>query len=364
MRALQIGSRSIDDESDCFVIAEIGHNHQGSLDRCKDLFIAARDAGADAVKLQKRMNRELFTKSFYDSPYRSMHSFGRSYGEHREALEFDRCQYLELANLASRLNLAFIVTPFCLKSVEFLEDIGVSAYKIASASLGWTELIDRVAATRRPMLVSTGGATVELVSAIVERIQRLGVTPGILQCTSTYPSPAEELDLRVIGTYRELFPNAVVGISEHTESVLLPSVAYALGARIVEKHFTLDKTSKGSDQVFSLTPEQLEAMVHGLRETRLALGEPDKRVHTSEAAALYKMGTSLVATRALPIGQRLSRADIAVKSPGGGLAPNQVERLLGRILVRPLAVEEQFDLSAVDDGASKIEVREEQRDIQ
>src|SRR5947209_11017187 len=160
-RSLQIGDSMIHDSADCFVIAEIGHNHQGSVETAKRMFRAAAEAGASAVKLQKRHNRSLYTRAFFDKPYNGDNSFGRTYGEHREALEFDRYEYEELLAYASELGVAMFATAFDLPSVEFLEQFDMPAYKVASADVNNHPLMREVARTGRPIIFSTGAAASE-----------------------------------------------------------------------------------------------------------------------------------------------------------------------------------------------------------
>ena len=161
MRQLSIGGRRIADDTDCFVIAEIGHNHQGSVEKAQELFVLAKQAGVDAVKLQKRDNRRLFTRELFESPYENENSFGPTYGEHREALELDRAAYAELRACARELELVFFATAFDETSADLLEELDVPAYKIASGDLMNTPLLRHVAAFGKPLIVSTGGATLE-----------------------------------------------------------------------------------------------------------------------------------------------------------------------------------------------------------
>ncbi|EKD76474.1 MAG: N-acetylneuraminic acid synthase, partial [uncultured bacterium] len=159
MRELHIGSTIINDDSDCFVIAEIGHNHQGNLELCKEMFRAAKIAGASAVKIQKRDNHFLYTKEFYNSPYNSENAYAPTYGEHRDFLEFDQAEYEELARFAKELDIIFFATPFDTHSVDFLEQFDMPAYKLASAELTNVPFLEYVAKKGRPLIISTGAAT-------------------------------------------------------------------------------------------------------------------------------------------------------------------------------------------------------------
>jgi N-acetylneuraminate synthase/sialic acid synthase len=335
-RSLTIDGFQIDDHSDCYVIAEIGHNHQGDLEQAKRMFASARECGAHAVKLQKRDNRTLYTRDSYNRPYDNESSFGATYGEHREALEFDREEYEELKRYAQELGVTFFATAFDFASADFLAALDMPAYKMASGDLTNTPLLRYVAEFGKPIIFSTGGGTLEDVRRAYETVAAVNEHVAILQCTAGYPAEWEELDLRVIATYRELFPNAVVGFSSHDNGIAMAVAAYVLGARIVEKHFTLNRALKGTDHAFSLEPQGMRKIVRDLRRTRLALGDGTKTMHQSEAAPILKMGKKLVAARDLPAGHVLAREDIALRSPGDGLPPYEFDRFVGRTLRHPV----------------------------
>jgi len=326
----RIGQHEIGDHSRCYVIAEIGHNHQGNLDKARELFREAKTAGAHAVKLQKRDNRGLYTRAAYNKPYDNENSFGSTYGEHREFLEFGVHEYKELQAFAAELGVDFFSTAFDLASANFLRELDVPAYKIASGDLKSTPLLRHVASFGKPIIVSTGGATIEDVQRAYDAIMPINQQLAILQCTAGYPAAFEELDLRVISTYRDRFPGAVIGFSSHDNGIAMPVAAYILGARIVEKHFTLNRASKGTDHAFSLEPLGLRKMCRDL-----------ERTHESEKAPIIKMGKSLVVARDLPSGHILGPNDIVMKSPGGGIPPYDLNKVLGRVTLRPL-MEDDF----------------------
>jgi sialic acid synthase len=287
MRELIIDGTRIADDTDCYVIAEIGHNHQGSVEKCKELFDAAKWSGANAVKLQKRDNKVLYTEEFYNSPYNSEHAYGPTYGEHREALEFDFDQYTLLKCYAEAIGLTFFATAFDLPSADFLAALNVPAYKIASGDLKNFQLINHVSSLGVPVVLSTGGGGMRDVERAASAMKMRRVGFALLQCTSGYPAKYDELNLSCIPTFREHY-DCVVGYSGHDNGIAMAVVAYALGARIVEKHFTLDRASKGTDQAFSLEPGGLRKMVRDLRRTRLALGDGIKRRYDSEVKPLAK----------------------------------------------------------------------------
>lgn len=346
-RELTIGLIRIADDADCFVIAEIGHNHQGDVAKAKELFREAKAAGVQAVKLQKRDNRSLFTRDYFDRPYDNENSFGPTYGLHREALEFDADEYGELQRYAKELGLLFFATAFDEKSAEFLARLDVPAFKIASGDIRNIPLLERVAEFGRPMIVSTGTATMEDVCRAHAAVTRKNQQVAILQCTATYPAPFEVLDLAVIRTFREAFPDTVIGFSGHDNGIAMALVAYVLGARVIEKHFTLNRAMKGTDHAFSLEPTGMRKLVRDLRRARIAIGDGTKRVHPGEVGATLKMGKKLVAARALPAGHVLRREDIAIKTPGDGIAPFELPRVLGRALRKAVDADANIDLEAL-----------------
>jgi sialic acid synthase len=350
-RMMRLGEREIQDNGECFVIAEIGHNHQGSVETAKRMFRVAEYCGADAVKLQKRDNRSLFTDELFNKPYENENSFGVTYGTHREALEFGREEYAELQGYAHDLGLEFFATAFDPPSVDFLEELDVPAYKVASADIRNLPLLRRLAGTGKPMIISTGGATLEDVRRAYN-VARSG-TPdvAILQCTAGYPAAWAEIDLRVIETYRGLFPEAVIGLSSHDNGIAIPLASYMLGARVIEKHFTLDRTMRGSDHSFSLEPQGLQKMIRDLRRARVALGDGRKKVYDSEQVPLTKMAKKLVAATDLEQGRILTPADIAVKSPGDGCCPSNFDRFVGARLKRSVGRDEALDFDLVDESA-------------
>jgi sialic acid synthase len=348
-RTLTIDGVEIHDGSDCYVIAEIGHNHQGSVEQAKAMLTVAKDCGANAVKLQKRSNRTLYTREFFEQPYDNEFSFGPTYGEHREALELGRDDYVALQRYAREIGITFFATPFDFESADFLAELDLPAFKIASADLVNTPLLRHVATVGKPMLLSTGGATAEDVDRAVETIRPINDQLCILQCTAAYPCETEDLNLRVITTLRDRYPDFVIGLSDHQNGISMALVAYMLGARVIEKHFTLNHAWKGTDHAFSLMPEGLRKLVRDLRRVPVALGDGEKRPLPVEAKPLEKMGKKLVAARDLELGHVLTANDIAIKSPAdGGLPPYELDRLVGRRLRRPLAGEDFLTFDDVE----------------
>ena len=348
MRHLTIPPHDITDESDCYVIAEIGHNHQGNLETAKELFRAAKECGAHAAKLQKRDNRSLFTRKMYDSPYENENSYGSTYGAHREALEFGLNEYRELQQYAKEIGITFFATAFDFKSADFLTELDMPAFKMASGDLTNLPLLTYVARFQKPMILSSGGGTMEDVRRAYDAIMPINSQLCLMQCTAGYPPAFEQLNLNVVTTFREEFPDAVIGLSSHDSGIAMALVAYTLGARVVEKHFTLNRAMKGTDHAFSLERSGLRRLVRDLQRARIARGDGVKKAYDTEKAPLHKMAKKLVAARELPAGHILTREDIAIKSPSDGLPPFEMERILGKVLRRPLSEDENISFADLD----------------
>lgn len=331
-RSLTIGDIAIADASPCYVIAEVGQNHQGDVNLCRKIFEEAAECGVHAVKLQKRSNRELFTKAAFNEIYNSENSFGRTYGEHREFLEFDHDQFASLVSFAHDLGLHFHCTAFDPRSLDLLVKLQVDAIKIASGDIVNLPLMERASAAGIPLVVSTGAATWDDVTAAHTLLAQGKSQFALLQCTSAYPASFEELNISVVQAYRNAFPSTVIGFSSHDNGTAMPLIAYALGARVIEKHFTVDRTLKGTDQAFSLSPSGMNRLCKDLRRAHVAIGDGKKTVYDSEAGPIAKQRKSIVAARDLPAGTVLALDDLALKIPNKGLSPTRLDSVIGRRL--------------------------------
>lgn len=281
-----IGGKSLGEASPVYVIAEIGLNHNGDLSIAKALIDAAADAGAQAVKFQKRepsISTPAHMKdTLRDTPWGSM-----TYLDYRYRVEFDRERYIEIGDHATLLGLDWFASPWDEQSVEFLEDLAVVAHKVASASVTDVGLLRSLAATGKPVILSTGMSTLEQIDAAVEilGVDRL----VILHATSTYPLPAAEANLRTIDTLRNRFPGVPIGYSGHEPGLQISLAAVALGAVAVERHITLDRGMWGSDHAASLEPADFASLVRDIRIVSEALGDGVKRVFPGELAPLAKL---------------------------------------------------------------------------
>lgn len=348
-RELTIAGRRIADDEPCYVIAEVGSNHAGSYTAAVEMVRRFAAAGADAIKLQKRRNRAVFTRALYDEPYECANSYAATYGRHRDVLELTIDQYAYVATVAAGQSVTLFATPFDTASADDLAALDAPAFKIASGDLTNTPLIRHVAAYGRPLILSTGGATLRDVCRAYEAALSGTDQVAILHCVAAYPAADADLNLRAIETLRGAFPDTVIGWSGHEHGTALSVAAYALGARILEKHVTLDKAAKGTDNAFSLLPGEFAGLVSDLGRLHPALGDGVKRPRPSEAAALRKMAKSIYSARALPAGHVLTAADLVLKSPGGHLPPYERDRLIGRVLTVAVGAEEPLALALVED---------------
>ena len=340
MREMNVAGVRIADDTDVFVIAEIGHNHQGDMEKCKQLFDAAKEAGANAVKLQKRQNKTMFTKAMYNEVYNSENAYAETYGEHREFLEFGFDQYKELKEYAEEIGIVFFSTAFDIPSADFLAKLDIPCFKMASGDLTNLPLLKYVAEMGKPMFMSTGGGTMDDVRRAHDAVAAINSNFCIMQCTAGYPPEWEELNLAVIATYRDAFSDTVIGFSSHDSGIAMALAAYPLGMRVVEKHFTLNRAWKGTDQAFSLEKPGLRRLVRDLRRVRIAMGDGVKRQYDSEKKPLYKMAKKLVFNRDLPQGHVLTSEDIACKVPNDGIPPYRMDEFVGKTLTAPV-IEDQ-----------------------
>ncbi len=338
MREIILDGKTVNDESDAYVIAEIGSNHCGDLELCKEMIRAAKECGCDAVKLQKRTNRELYTDEFFNKPYDNPNSYGKTYGEHREALEFDYSQYYELMDFSMDVGITFFATPFDIPAANFLQMLNIPMFKIASGDLTNIPLIQHVAGFGKPMIISTGGGTLKDILRVVkyhwEQFSEIDL--AFLQCTAAYPAKIEQMQLGFIEKLREILPGRVIGLSDHYGGILSGPIAYMYGARIFEKHFTFGHSMKGTDHAFSLKPDRMKRFVTDLRRTKWAMADVKKEPLPEEAEPIRKMGKAVYLNKDVGMGNGVDREDLTLLSPADGIPPYELESLIGKITIRDI----------------------------
>jgi N,N'-diacetyllegionaminate synthase len=349
-RAFVVAGRSIGAGAPVFFVAEAGVNHNGDLDLALKLVDAAADAGADAVKFQTFRTDALVTRQAPKAAYQRT-ATGDADSQHAmlSRLELDAMAHVALRDHAARRGLLFFSTPFDEASADDLEALDVALFKVPSGEITNVPLLRHLAAKGRPLIVSTGMSTLDEVALAVEVLRSAGDPPlALLHCLSAYPAPADEMNLRAMDTLRSSF-QVPVGLSDHTAGLAVAVAAVARGAAIIEKHFTIDKTLPGPDHAASLDPAELRLLVQSIREVESALGEGDKRPMPCEMDTRRVARRSLVASRALHTGERLTADAIRIKRPGTGISPVDLGRALGRVVRRDVAADEVIQWGALED---------------
>lgn len=337
MRKFKLKGRTITQEGKPFIIAEIGGNHNGSVELCKSLIQRAKANGADAVKLQKRCPEKLFTKKLFNSPYENPNSFGPTYGVHRDALEFDKSEWWDLFDFAEELEIMLFSTAFDADSVDFLEQFNPPAYKMASGLLKDTPLIAKIADLGKPMVISTGGGSWEDVDRVYDLMRTKNAPFCFLHCIASYPNRAETMNLRIIPAMMQRYPDIIIGLSDHYQGYGMALAAYCLGAQVFEKHYTADHTLPGPDHALSLEPHELGEWVHETERLRAAMGNGEKVFLPCEEKGIYKMGKGIRVVRSIPAGKVIGPDDIVIKSPAEGLPPYEIDNVIGKIAIRDLS---------------------------
>jgi sialic acid synthase len=337
----------VGDGRPCFVLAEGGVNHNGNPELAEDLVRIAAECKADAVKFQKRTLHELLTRGAIERPYVNANSLGATYGEHRLKLELSDEVWQRLRNLATSLGLEFLGSAWDRGSADMLEALDTPAFKTASAVLTDLDLLEYIARKRRPMIVSTGMSTIEEVDQAVERIVRHTDQLILLQCTSSYPSEFADLNLRVMDTYRQRY-GVLVGYSGHERGISVTEAAATLGACLVERHFTRDRTLPGPDHAASLEPIGLAKLVRDIRQIEVAMGSPDKRILPAEVQVRMRLAKSVVAARDIAAGAVMSAEMLTAKGPGDGIPANHLARLVGRVAAVDVPADTLLPTTALD----------------
>jgi sialic acid synthase SpsE len=328
-----IGDRMVGPGHPTYVIAEAGANHNRDWDTATRLIDVAVEAGADAVKFQTYSGASLYSTKTPRFKYLAPITDATP-AELLEDISLPREWQPKLDAYARERGIHFFSTPFDAAAVNELDALDVPALKIASFEIVDLDLIRTAAATGRPLLISTGMAVMgEIEDALNAAIEGGAPAVGLMQCTSVYPAPVERINLRAMGTMERGF-GVPVGLSDHSLGTAVPIAAGTLGAAFVEKHFTLDRAMPGPDHPFALEPDELRAMVAGIREAQAALGNGRKEGPSpEEREEMYTLGRrSLIAARDLPAGTKLEREMITTKRPGYGIAPKHVDLILGREL--------------------------------
>jgi N-acetylneuraminate synthase len=268
-----------------FIIAEIGINHNGDIELAKKLVLAAKDAGCDAVKFQKRTVDVVYTKTELEMARQS--PFGETNGDLKRGLEFDEKRYLEIDKYCKQINILWFASPWDEASVDFLEKFNTPCYKVAAASVTDSGLLDKIRATGKPVLLSCGMSSEAEIEKAVRRLDAKNLI--LMYCRSLYPAPANKINMRAMQTLMTKYPNILTGYSGHEEDTVISAAAVSLGACAVERHFTLDRSMWGSDQKASIEPAAMKTMIENIRLIESALGSPELRCLPEEEPVKKKL---------------------------------------------------------------------------
>lgn len=314
-----------------FIIAEVGNNHNGSFDRAIELIDLAKSAGADCVKFQMRNARALYREK---SLQKDSDDLGSEYiTDLLSRFELDIDQHQKLFEYTKEVGIEYMCTPWDTPSMDVLAKFGVKAVKVASADLTNLPLLTDIANHNLPIILSTGMSTEKEIKITVTHLNDIGAKFFLLHCNSTYPAPFDDINLSWLGKLKEIHPH--IGYSGHERGTAVSIAAVAYGARVLERHFTLDRHMEGPDHAASLEPYEFERLVTGVREVERAIGSSQhKRVSQGELINRENLAKSLILTRNLQAGHLLCREDITIKSPGQGLSPQRLEEVLGRPLLK------------------------------
>ena len=331
MREIVIGNRKINEKSPVYIIAEVGLNHQGDVGLAKKLIDIAVQAGADCVKFQKRSLQKLYREGILDHP-EEQEQGGQYLIRHIKQCELSNAQMEELYSYTIGKGIHFLCTPWDEESLEFLTSLNVAAYKIGSPDMSNLKLIRKVQQTGKPMIISTGMSFVSEIEQLVRFLSEINATYALLHCNSTYPAFWHDINLRFLKTLQEKY-DCLVGYSGHERGIAVALAAVALGAKIIEKHLTTDRTLPGPDHKASLEPEEFKELVRNIRVVETALGEPVRFLSRGEYLNRQHLSKSLVAGRDLEKGTVLTYDDIEVKSPGKGTSPLKLNSFVGKKLI-------------------------------
>jgi N,N'-diacetyllegionaminate synthase len=331
---ISIGNRDIGEDQPCFIIAEVGVNHNGDLDCAKRLIDAAHDAGADAVKFQTFKTENLVTRSAKKAEYQTKNdSATTTQFQMLKNLEFSEPEFKKLSLYAKKRGLIFLSTAFDDASLDLLIRLDVTAFKIPSGEITNIPLMRKIAHEKKPVILSTGMSNLEEVKEAIACLQERGCRDILLlHCTTSYPAPPESVNLRVLDTLMNEF-HLPVGYSDHTAGIYIPIAAVARGACVIEKHLTLDRTLPGPDHAASLEPEEFRRMVGAIREIESALGDGEKKLQSCEVSIRDVVRKSIVAAKKIPVGSKITKNHLAIKRPGTGIEPKFLENLIGKTVL-------------------------------
>ena len=324
-----------------FIIAEAGDNHNGDYDTALKLVDKAVEAGADCVKFQTFVTERVISKLAEKADYQKESTgTGESQYEMVKKLELSFEQFRQIKKYCEQKKIMFLSTPFDLESIDFLQEIDIPFWKIPSGEITNLPYLEKIAHTGKDIIMSTGMCTIEEIQKAIDILKKNGAGKmTLLHCNTEYPTPYEDVNLRAMKTMAETF-GVEVGYSDHTKGIEVPIAAAAMGAVVIEKHFTLDKNMPGPDHKASLEPDELKQMIQSVRNIEKALGSSEKKPSTSEIKNIDIARKSIVAKKAIKKGEELTEDNLDIKRPGNGISPMYWYDLLGTKAVKDFSEDE------------------------
>lgn len=328
-----------------YVIAEAGVNHNGDINIAKRLVDAAREAGADAVKFQTFQADSLVSKYAQKAAYQLHTTDGKeTQKEMLKKLEITYDMHVALIRYCKDVGIEFLSTPFDLDSIDLLESLGMNLYKIPSGEITNLPYLRKMGSLKKPVILSSGMSTMREIKDAVEMLRESGAAEvSVLHCNTQYPTPMQDANLNAMVSIRKEI-GVRVGYSDHTEGIEVPIAAVAMGAEIIEKHFTLDRTMEGPDHKASLEPDELKAMVKAIRNIEMAVGDAEKKLTASEKDNIAVVRKSIVAKRRIEAGEVFSEDNITTKRPGSGVSPMLWDSIIGMAAKRKFEEDELIEL--------------------
>ena len=327
-----------------YIIAEAGINHNGSFETACKLVDAAKSAGADCIKFQTFKSENLVSHNARKADYQKNTTGNGSQLEMLKKLELSYDEFIELKKYCDKVGICFLSTPFDLESIDFLNSIDMPFWKIPSGEITNYPYLCSLAKTGKPVIMSTGMCTVEDIEAAIKVLTENGTKEiSLLHCNTEYPTPFEDVNLKAMQTMRDKF-GLNVGYSDHTKGIEIPIAAVAMGAAIIEKHFTLDRNMDGPDHKASLEPDELAAMVKAIRNIEMAIGTGEKVPSASEKKNMPIARKSIIASRNIKKGEKLTEANLTTKRPGNGISPMKWNEVVGTYAVRDFEEDELIEI--------------------
>ncbi len=330
------------------IIAEAGVNHNGSIEAAKQLVDVAKDAGADYVKFQTFKSEKLVSKNAKQAEYqqKNIGKQGESQFEMLKKLELSEDEHKELIDYCKKKGILFLSTAFDMDSVEFLHSLKLGLWKVSSGEVTNYPYLRKIAQYQEPVILSTGMCEMSDIEAAIKVLVENGLSIDqitVLHCNTEYPTPFKDVNLKAMLTIGNKF-GVQIGYSDHTMSIEVPIAAVALGAKVIEKHFTLDKKMEGPDHKASLAPNELKAMVNAIRNIELALGTGHKSITESERKNIEAARKSIVASRQIKKGELFTEENLTIKRPGTGISPMKWDEVIGQIAKRDFLEDQLIEI--------------------